>query len=400
LSGAPNRFLPLVILGITDECHLMSELNDSTEQTSRELRALMALSLAEGIGPILQSTLLAVFGTAQAVLSQSAETLLNVRGIGPRTAAALGSSELFQQADAMLNECGQSGVDVLPRNSSGYPRRLAEIIDAPAILYRRGMLLPQDELAIAIVGSRRCTAYGKRQAERLSASLARAGFTIVSGLARGIDASAHSAALHSGGRTLAILAGGVRDIYPPEHSELAEEIAQQGALLSEMPLDQRPTPGLFPQRNRIISGLCLGVIVIEATRNSGALYTARHAMEQGREVFAVPGPVDSLASDGCHELIRDGVTLVRGVDDVLESLGPLPVPAICSSDRTVHSPRELVLNPLETQVLNEISSVAVPVDEVLSKIAVEPSRVLATLTVLEMRRLVRRLPGNQLVRYD
>ncbi len=371
-----------------------------TTPQSSELLSLVALSLAEGVGPRLQTALLSEFGTAQNVLAQPFEALLNVRGIGTKTAAAITNPDLINQARQLLVECQKLDVDVIPGSHEAYPRRLQEICDPPSLLYRHGVFLPQDELAIAIVGSRRCTAYGRRNAERLAAALSRAGFTIVSGLARGIDAAAHRGALQAGGRTLAVLASGVRDIYPPEHKDLAREISQQGALLSEMPIDQRPLPGLFPQRNRIISGLCLGVIVIEATRNSGALYTARHAMEQGREVFALPGQVDSLASEGCHELIRDGVTLVRGVEDVLCALGPLPMPMSPSSTVTIHSPRELVLNPLESQVLNLISVQPISIDEVLREAGVEASRTLATLTVLEMRRLVRRLPGNQFVRHD
>ena len=365
-----------------------------------ELIALVALSLASGVGPKLQSALLEHFGSASSVLSQSPETLLTVNGIGPKTAMSIVQLDLLDEARRLLQECRDLNVDVLDQLHPEYPQRLREICDSPTVMYRRGVLLPQDELAIAIVGSRRCTAYGRRQAERLSAALSRAGFTIVSGLARGIDVAAHRGAMHAGGRTLAILASGVRDIYPPEHKDLAEEISQQGALLSEMPLDQRPLPGLFPQRNRIISGICLGVIVVEATRNSGALYTARHALEQGREVFALPGPVDSLASEGCHDLIRDGVTLVRHVDDVLSELGPLPMPSVQSRDVTIHSPRELVLNPQESEVLNQISSQPITIDAVLRACSMESSRVLATLTVLEMRRLVRRLPGNSFVRHD
>ncbi len=374
--------------------------DSGTPDSDEELLAALTLSLAAGVGPKLQAQLLSEFGSPQAVLAQSYAALLNVDGIGPKIAAALTAATLTDEALAVLAECRQSGVELLPLIHPEYPQRLKEICDPPAILYRRGVLLPQDDLSIAIVGSRRCTTYGRRHAERLSGALSRAGFTIVSGLARGIDAAAHHGALQAGGRTLAVLASGVRDIYPPEHTAVAEEISQQGALLSEMPLDQRPLPGLFPQRNRIISGMCLGVIVIEATRNSGALYTARHALEQGREVFALPGPVDSLASEGCHDLIRDGVTLVRHVDDVLASLGPLPVPAATSSTVTIHAPRELALNSLESAVLNHLSSTPVSIDEILQLSAMETSRVLATLTVLEMRRLVRRLPGNLYVRHD
>lgn len=372
----------------------------TSPEPSAELLSAMALSLAEGVGPKLQAALLSEFGTAQNVMAQPLEALLRVPGIGVKTVAAFQVDGLLAEARELLAECQRLNIDVITRSSPDYPRRLLEICDPPTVIYRRGVILPQDELAIAIVGSRRCTAYGRRHSERLAAALSRAGFTIISGLARGIDSAAHRGALQSGGRTLAVLASGVRDIYPPEHKELAEEICLQGALLSEMPSNQRPFPGLFPQRNRIISGLCLGVIIIEATRNSGALYTARHAMEQGREVFALPGQVDSLASEGCHDLIRDGVTLVRGVDDVLSALGPLPMPSSPNSGVTIHSPRELVLNPLETQVLNLISLQPVHVDDLLRNTAIEASRVLATLTVLEMRRLIRRLPGNLFVRHD
>lgn len=369
-------------------------------EPSDELVALVALSLAAGIGPKLQTTLLEQFGTACEVLSQPKEVLLKVNGIGPKTAASIVNPALLDEARQVLQDCHTLQVDVLDQKHRNYPQRLREICDSPTVLYQKGVLLPQDELAIGIVGSRRCTAYGRRQAERMAASLSRAGFTIVSGLARGIDGAAHRGALKSGGRTLAILASGVKTIYPPEHKDLAEEISQQGALLSEMPLEQRPLPGLFPQRNRIISGICLGVIVIEATRRSGALYTARHALEQGREVFALPGPVDSLASEGCHDLIRDGVTLVRNVDDVLSELGPLPVPSTQSSSVTIHSPRELVLTAQETEVLNQVSSQPTSIDEILRACKIESSRVLATLTILEMRRLIRRQPGNLYVRHD
>ncbi len=375
-------------------------LSDTIEALNSDTLAALALSLVPGIGPKLQTALVQTFGSPSQVLQQSCESLMTVPGIGTKVANGLRHPELLQQACEELEQCHRHQISVLSRTHPEYPGRLLEICDPPAILYRRGSLVPQDELSIAIVGSRRCTTYGCRQAERLAASLARAGFTIVSGLARGIDAAAHRGALNAGGRTLAVLATGVRQIYPPEHADLALDIAGRGALLSEMPLDQKPRPGLFPQRNRIISGLCLGVVVVEATRRSGALYTARHGLEQGREIFAVPGQVDSLASDGCHELIRDGVTLVRNVDDILAELGPLSVPAAMAPQVTIHNPRELTLNALESEVLNCISTTPVHVDEVLRELKMDPSRVLATLTVLEMRRFVRRLAGNVFVRHD
>ena len=366
-----------------------------------EKLAAVALSLAPGVGPRLQSCLLQRFQSCHAILNQTRDELLQVDGIGEKTADAILASDLRARAADMIRQCATEGVAILLHGESGsYPQRLREICDAPRVLYQRGVLLPQDALAVAIVGSRRCSTYGRRHAERLAAQLSRSGLTIVSGLARGIDLAAHQGALTAGGRTLAVLPGGVTSVYPPEHDHLALEISEQGAVLSEMPLNQRILPGLFPQRNRIISGLCLGVIVIEAARNSGALYTARHAVEQGRDVFALPGPVDSLASAGCHELIRDGVTLVRHADDVLAALGPLPSPASPSTSVTIHSPRELNLNAIESRVLNQITLQPVPIDEVLRAMSAESSQVLATLTVLEVRRLVRRLPGNLVVRYS
>ena len=196
-------------------------------------------------------------------------------------------------------------------------------VDPPGVLFVRGSFLPRDALSIAIVGSRHATHYGLAQAERLASGLARAGLTITSGLARGVDAAAHKGALAAGGRTVAVLGSGVLNIYPPEHRDLAEQVVSNGAVVSEAAPHSEPFSGAFPQRNRIISGMSLGVIVVEASLRSGALITARHAMEQGREVFAVPGRVDSRMSQGCHRLIRDGAKLVESIDDVLEELGPL-----------------------------------------------------------------------------
>jgi DNA processing protein len=256
----------------------------------------------------------------------------------------------------------------------------------------------RDDLGLAVVGSRRCTHYGRTQAERLTSALAKAGLTIVSGLARGIDGIAHRAALEAGGRTIAVSATGLGSVYPPEHEDLAGDILQSGAVVAESRFDQKPMAGLFPQRNRIISGLSLGVLVVEATRKSGALHTARHANEQGRDVFAVPGRIDSLASQGCHDLIRDGAALVRTVDDILEALGPLiePVKDPCTGE--IHSPRELTLTDQEQTVLNLVATEPRHIDVVLNEAALDASRVLATITVLEMKRLIRRLPGGFLVR--
>jgi DNA processing protein len=250
-----------------------------------------------------------------------------------------------------------------------------------------------------MVGSRRCTPYGARVAERLASALARTGFTIVSGLARGIDAAAHRGALSAGGRTIAVLANGLSQIYPPEHEELAAEVRSHGAVVTELPMYQGPLAGLFPQRNRIISGLSLGVIVVEAAPRSGSLSTAHHAMEQNREVFAVPGPVDSLASRGCHRLIRDGARLVETVEDILEELGPLVREVRTSVDEVpVRHPAELALSEQERSLLGQLDDRPTGVDELIVRTGLIASQVMATLSVLELKRLVRRLPGHQFVR--
>ena len=266
------------------------------------------------------------------------------------------------------------------------------------MLFCRGQWQDTDQLAVAIVGTRHATHYGRRQAERIAGGLARAGMTIVSGLARGIDAVAHRAALEAGGRTVAVLGSGLLNVYPPEHVQLAGEIAQQGVLISELPPEMAPMSGTFPQRNRLISGLSLGVIVVEAAARSGALISASHAAEQGREVFAVPGPIDSRTSRGCHQLIRDGARLVESIDDVLEELGPLVEAMPRPDGGQVRHPAEVQLNDQERRVLDAIDTQPTEIDTVVAESNLGVSRVLSTISVLEIRRLIRRLSGNMVVR--
>jgi DNA processing protein len=305
-------------------------------------------------------------------------------------------------ADELLALCRRKGVDVLVEGSDRYPGLLARIDDPPGLLYVRGTLEPCDALAVAIVGARHATAYGKRVACLLAGGLARAGYTVVSGLARGIDAAAHRGALDAGGRTLAVLGSGVLNIYPPEHADLAVEIVGRGAVVSEVPPEAEPHPWAFPRRNRIVSGLALGTVVVEAADRSGALITARLAGEQGREVFAVPGQIDCRSARGCHRLIRDGATLVETVDDILERLGPLFQTAPAADGRVARSPAELRLDDVERRVLDAIDAHAdrgaVDIDVLVDATALAASRLLATIGGLELRRVVRRLPGNRVSR--
>jgi DNA processing protein len=338
------------------------------------------------------------FGSARAALAAAPSELRGVFGVGPKLVQKIAGADHEIDVEAEIALCREHGIDILTESSPTYPRSLREIHDPPGVLFMRGEMKPNDALAVGIVGTRHGTHYGLRQAERLAGGLARAGFTIVSGLARGIDAAAHRGAMNAGGRTIAVLASGVMNIYPPEHDQLAEEVAACGAVISESPPRSQPLSGTFPQRNRIISGLSLGVIVVEAADRSGALITARHAMEQGREVFAVPGPIDSRTSRGCHQLIRDGARLIESVDDVLEELGPLVEAAPRDDGQKIHHPAELLLNELEQQVLDTVGIEATAIDRIVADTALPVSQVLSTLSVLEMRHLIRRLNGTTVIR--
>lgn len=284
-----------------------------------ETRALLALRLVPGLGPRLTRALVEHFGSARAILQARAEQLSQVRRLPQKVAAALARAIVEAPLEQELADVTDVGARIVPWHSADYPQLLRQLPDAPPILYMRGVLLP-NEPCIAVVGSRLCTNYGRRITERLVAGLVQAGYTIVSGLARGIDAIAHRTALANSGRTVAVFAGGLLCVYPPEHRDLAEEIAQHGALLSEQPMRMPPERTMFPARNRLISGLCQGVVIVEAGERSGALITARHAVEQGREVFVVPGPVDSPTAGGIVHLLRQGAYAVRNATEIIAVL--------------------------------------------------------------------------------
>lgn len=358
----------------------------------------LLLSMVPGVGPLLRRDLLDRFETSEAVLAAAPADLRQVPGLGPKLARAITTARDEIDVQAEIRRCREAGVALIAEGDPDYPPLLAEIHDPPAVLFVRGQLLPQDAMAISIVGTRHATNYGRRQTQQLASSLARAGLTIVSGLARGIDGVAHRAALEAGGRTIAVLGGGVLNIYPPEHQQLADEIICNGAVLSENATTARPSRGAFPRRNRIVTGLSHGVLVVEAGDRSGALISARHAMEQGREVFAVPGRVDSRTSHGCHRLIRDGAKLVETADDVLEELGPLFQSVTDTAGREVRHPGELQLNDQERAVLDAVGVDPTTVDAVIVGSGLPIHRVLSTLSVLEMRHLIRRLSGTQVVR--
>lgn len=361
-----------------------------TAQLSPEVRDLLALHLVPGLGPKLTLALLHHFGSAKDARLATAGDLRSVPHIGAKLSEELALALGRVDVDAELELMDRQGVHLLALGLPDYPPSLAEITDAPQLLYVRGRIDPADQNAIALVGSRQCTAYGRRVADKLASGLVHAGFTINSGLARGIDGVVHRAALEAGGRTLAVLAGGLSKIYPPEHADLARAVEAQGALITESAMKMEPMAAMFPARNRLISGLSRGVVIIEAAERSGALITARHAAEQGREVFAVPGPVDSPASAGTLLLIRQGAKLVRGVDDILEELGgkPSAQPAMTAS-----KPPELEADQL--RIWEFLAEQTRHVDDIARHLGLASGDLGGLLMRMELKKIIRRLPGNQ-----
>ncbi len=355
--------------------------------TERDARwAWGLLPQAGGIG---LEKLLGAFGSALAAW-QAPVNEIRRAGIGPALAERMQRFPWHQTVRAEQRRVAQAGIDVLVWGDPGYPGLLQRVASAPPVLYVSGRLESEDVRAIAVVGSRRATAYGEAVARELAGELARRGLTIVSGLARGIDAAAHTGALEAGGRTLAVLGSGLDQIYPAEHQRLAEDVARSGALLSEFSLGTPPLRLHFPQRNRIISGLSLGVVVVEAGLESGALITADHALEQGREVFAVPGRVHARYSEGCNRLIKAGAKLVESWEDVLSELVPALKPARRKS-RT-QSPGPLTAE--EWLVFDALGNGPLHIDGIIDATRLGGGRVASLLVQLEMRGVVRAIKGK------
>ena len=357
--------------------------------------ALFRLSLAEGLGPARLRALLDHFGSAERILRANGPQLCRVDGIGPKIAEAIVDGASEQRARDLQERMIRLGVNLVLEADDAYPPGLREIAPRPAVLSVRGAIQPTDRLAVAIVGSRQCTAYGRKVAERLARELAARGITVVSGLARGIDGAAHQAALDAGGRTIAVLASGLANIYPPEHLELAERIVDGGVLVSEAPLDGAPVGGLFPQRNRLISGMSLGVVVVEAATRSGTLSTARHALEQNREVFAVPGRLGDRSSEGTNRLIQQGAFLVTEVDDILNQLGPVEIPAGQAPEPEAEQAPPPSLNETESKLWSAIGGEEPAFEQLLERTGLRASEASTSLLLMEMRKLVRRKPGNR-----
>jgi DNA processing protein len=351
----------------------------------------VALNKVSGIGAVRMASLLDVCGSASAVWRASIHDL-QAAGLDRRSLENLLKARREIDVAAEWERVRRAGVQVLTLMDDDYPANLRQIDAPPPLLFVRGALEPSDVLAIAIVGTRRATVYGREVAHTISRDLATAGITVVSGLALGIDTIAHTSALDAGARTVAVLGCGVDQIYPPDNRGLAKRIADQGAIISEYPLGTRPDAANFPPRNRIISGLSKGVVIVEAGQRSGALITARFAAEQGREVFAVPGSILHPGSAGCNTLIQQGATPLLAVDNILEALN-LEHAAL---QRAAHG--SLTADPLENAILRCLSREPHHIDEIVRQTAMPAPQVSGLLAVMELKGLVRQVGALTYVR--
>lgn len=358
----------------------------------------MALSLVPGVGPGRLRALLARFGSGTAVLGASPDALAEVAGIGPKTAHAIRHFEDEEdEVRAQLHRAEQAAASLLTLHDDRFPALLKEIYDPPAFLWERGQVTPEDGRALAIVGTRRCSDYGRRVAEELASELVQRGFTIVSGLAYGVDAAAHRGALEAGGRTLAVLGSGVDRIYPQKHTRLARQVVESGALLSEYPMGADPEAANFPRRNRIISGLSLGTVVVESYDEGGALITARLAVEQNREVFAIPSTIYNSAGVGANRLIQRGhAKLVQGPDDIVEELNVAPLEG--EEAKEAESPAPASLSDPEQVLLDALDHEPAHIDEICARVEMDSSTALVYLLELEFKGYVRQLAGKQFFR--
>ncbi len=355
----------------------------------------IALSRVKGLGRVTFKKLIAHFGDPAPAFSSTLSELSAIEGLDAGVIEGLRGFTEWEEVEKEIRCAEQAGVMLIPFSDPSYPPRLRMIADPPPLLYVKGALCPDDDRAVAVVGSRSASEYGKRVARSLCRGLASLGFTVVSGMARGLDGAAHDAALDAGGRTLAVLGSGVDCPYPPEHETLYHRICENGAVISEFPMGTRPLAFNFPARNRLISGLSLGVVVVEATEKSGSLITAALALEQGREVFAVPGEVGASRTRGTHRLIRQGAKLVESAADIIEEIAPQLV-----NRATLSRPSEPRILPQQARaearkVYALLQERPAQIDEVIESSGLTSAEVSEILLDLELQGYVRQLPGKR-----
>lgn len=350
----------------------------------QDIKYWVAFNRIPGIGRARYAALEAYFGSLAAAWTAGPSDLRRA-GLDKRSIASIQARRPSIDPDTSMSDLQARGITPLTWHDDRYPDRLKQIYDKPPVIYVRGEIKEQDDWGIAVVGTRQPTTYGREMAQLMSTELVRNGITVVSGLARGIDSVAHHSALDAGGRTIAVQACGLDMVYPPEHRRLADQIAESGAVISDYPLDTRPRPDYFPRRNRIMSGLTLGTLVIEADEKSGALITASYALEHNREVFALPGTITSPKSKGPNRLIQEGAKLVTSIEDVLEELNLRVVP-----EQLVMQDLIEVSTP-EADLLQFLSREPVHIDEVTRQCALPVSTVSSTLAMMELKGIVKQV---------
>ncbi len=360
--------------------------------TRRE--AYIALNMIDSLGPVRVRNLIAALGSPEAVWDASETDLRRAEGIGAEVARGILRQRGEVDPVAEESRARRAGARLVTREDPEYPARLKEIYDPPLVLYVRGALEPRDAQAIAVVGTRHASHYGMSMADRISHQLARTGFTVISGLARGIDTAAHKAALKGGGRTIAVLGSAIDRLYPEENAELAAAIADQGAVISEYTMGREPDRTTFPYRNRVVSGLSLGIVVVEAGIKSGAVITATGALEQGRSVFAVPGRADMPGARGCHKLIKEGARLCEDIDDILQEFELLIPEAKQRVAETMPRRPDVPLATDEQAVVKALWKGALDVDSLARNAGLNSAQLSSLLLGLEMKRVIRMLPGR------
>jgi DNA processing protein len=369
------------------------------------LEPILRLAMVEGIGPARLSALMARFGSAERVLAAGADELGALPGFGRelvRRLRAAATDEGRERARAALQVLRKAGAVSITPADAAYPDAFRTLPDPPYLLFAAGDLALLGTPGVGVVGTRSPTDYGVRAATSLSGALARAGLTIVSGMAKGIDAAAHAAALDAGGATVGVLGHGIDRVYPPENTQLFSRVRERGLLITELAPGEEPNAGNFPRRNRLIAALSLGVLVVEMGEKSGAQHTVTYALEQGKEVFAVPGPISSTRSTGTNQLLKDGARLVTGADDILEELrgvghglASAQPAAGPSASADVPPPPPPDLSPDEAKVYAALTAEPLHVDDLAGASGLAPSNVLAALLGLELRDLAQSLPGKQ-----
>ena len=359
-----------------------------------ELAPWLALGRVKGLGGVGFKKLASTFADPTEAFFASSAELAQVAGLHGEVIEGLVNFSGWDEIDEELRRVRDAGVEIVRFTSPEYPARLRMIADPPPFLYIKGALKREDDQSIAIVGSRSASDYGRRVARDLARGLASLGFTVVSGMARGIDGAAHESALRAGGRTIAVLGSGVERAYPPEHEGLYRRISENGAVISELPVGTRPMAFNFPARNRLISGLSLGVVVVEATEKSGSLITAALALDQDREVFAVPGEAGASRSRGAHQLIRQGAKLVETANDVIEEIAP----QLVRRAGTAPEPRARILPPNAGEntrkILILLQDNSLHVDQLIERSGLPPAQVLGILLDLELQGFIRQSPGK------